>query len=72
MLGIALESGGAKGSYHAGVLKAIKELGLEFSAVSGSSIGAINGAFTAQGDIDNLCDFWLNISFDDLFLFINV
>ena len=67
MLGIALESGGAKGSYHAGVLKAVKELGFEFSAVAGSSIGAINGALTAQGDIDKLCDFWLNISFDDLF-----
>jgi len=67
MLGIALESGGAKGSYHAGVLKAINELGIGYSAVSGTSIGAVNGALVAQGDIDKLCDFWLNISFDDLF-----
>ncbi|MBR4304373.1 MAG: patatin-like phospholipase family protein [Clostridia bacterium] len=67
MLGIALESGGAKGSYHAGVLKAISELNIQYSALTGSSIGAVNAAFAAQGDIDKLCDFWLNIGFDDLF-----
>ena len=67
MLGIALESGGAKGSYHAGVLKAISELNIQYSAISGCSIGAVNAAFAAQGDVDKLCDFWLNIGFDDLF-----
>ena len=67
MLGIALESGGAKGSYHAGVLKAIKDLGIEYSVISGSSIGAVNAALAVQGDIDKLCDFWLNIGFDDIF-----
>ena len=67
MLGIALESGGAKGSYHAGVLKAIDELNIQYSALSGCSIGAVNAAFAAQGDSDKLCDFWLNIGFDDLF-----
>ncbi|MBR4954700.1 MAG: patatin-like phospholipase family protein, partial [Clostridia bacterium] len=56
MLGIALESGGAKGSYHAGVLKAISELNIQYSALTGSSIGAVNAAFAAQGDIDKLCD----------------
>ncbi len=48
-LGLALGSGGAKGTAHLGVLKAFEEEGLVFDVVSGASIGAIVGALYAKG-----------------------
>ena len=47
MLGLVLEGGGAKGSYHAGAIKALHESGYSFDGVMGTSIGAINGAIVA-------------------------
>ena len=41
---IALEGGGAKGGYEIGVWKALKEAGVRIAAVSGTSVGALNGA----------------------------
>ena len=58
MKGLVLEGGGAKGSFHVGVLKALFERGYEFQGVAGTSIGAINGALVAQGDFDKLYDLW--------------
>ncbi len=60
MYGLVLEGGGAKGSYHIGVWKAIRELGIEISAVTGTSIGAINGAFIALDMFDEVYDIWYN------------
>lgn len=74
MRGLVLEGGGAKGSFHIGVLKALFERGYTFQGVAGTSIGAINGAMIAQGDFDNLYDLWytatpsLLFDFDDAML----
>lgn len=62
MYGLALEGGGAKGAYHIGALKAIKECGFEVGAVAGTSIGSFNGAMFAQGDFEKLYDLWSNAS----------
>jgi NTE family protein len=62
MLALALEGGGARGAYHLGAYKALRELGLEFACVAGTSIGAINGAVIAQGDWELLYDLWWNIT----------
>lgn len=51
-LALALEGGGAKGAYHMGVARAYREAGHAFDAVSGTSIGALNGAVIAQGDLE--------------------
>lgn len=59
--GIALEGGGSKGAYHAGALKAIEELNIEITGVTGTSIGSINGAFYVQEGIEKLVEFWMNI-----------
>ncbi|MBR5900020.1 MAG: patatin-like phospholipase family protein [Clostridia bacterium] len=48
-LGLALGSGGAKGFAELGALKAFEENDIEFSCVSGTSIGSIIGAFYANG-----------------------
>ena len=48
-IGIALSGGGARGIAHPGVLQALREFGIEVSAVSGTSAGSIAGALFAAG-----------------------
>ncbi len=62
MIGLVLEGGGAKGSYHAGAYKALVENDLIPDAVVGTSIGALNGALIAQGDWKTMVDLWSNMS----------
>jgi NTE family protein len=60
-IGLVLSGGGAKGAYQAGVWKAICELGLaeRVRVISGTSVGAINGAaFAAVRDPSKICRFW--------------
>ncbi|HYE80634.1 MAG TPA: patatin-like phospholipase family protein [Clostridia bacterium] len=52
MFGLALEGGGVKGAFHMGAVKALLEEGYEFGGVTGTSIGALNGAIIAQGDFE--------------------
>ena len=58
---IALEGGGAKGAYEIGVWKALREAGITFDAVAGTSVGALNGAMLAIGDFDKAVNCWSNI-----------
>ncbi len=53
-LGIALSGGGAKGFAHIGVLSVLEKAGIEFSAVSGTSMGALVGAFYAANKLGDL------------------
>ena len=53
-LGIALGAGGAKGFAHVGVLNVFQEAGIVFDTVSGTSIGALVGAFYAEDRIKHL------------------
>lgn len=48
-IGIALSGGGARGIAHLGVLQALDDMGVELGALSGTSSGAIVGAFYAGG-----------------------
>ena len=48
---IALEGGGAKGGYEIGVWRALEEAGVRYNAVSGTSVGALNGALMAMRDL---------------------
>lgn len=52
MYGLALEGGGVRGAFHMGAYKALLEEGYEFGGVTGTSIGALNGAIIAQGDFE--------------------
>ena len=67
MRGLVLEGGGAKGSFHVGALKALYERGYTFDGVTGTSIGALNGAFIAQNDFDTLYEIWYNATPSMLF-----
>ena len=65
-LGIALAGGGSKGSYQAGFWKALRELGIEYDIVTGTSIGAINGALMVQGDYDRAERLWSTVTVEDI------
>ncbi|MDR2266982.1 MAG: patatin-like phospholipase family protein [Christensenellaceae bacterium] len=62
MLGLVLEGGGIKGSFHMGALKALFEHGYKFDGVMGCSIGAFNGALVAQGDFNAGYQLWDTIT----------
>ena len=59
-VGLALEGGGAKGSYEIGAYVALQELGYKFNAVAGTSIGSLNAALIAQKNIKLAKELWLN------------
>ena len=59
MNGLALEGGGAKGSYEIGAYIALKELGYKFDMVTGTSIGSLNAALIVQGDAKLAKKVWL-------------
>lgn len=65
--GVVLEGGGARGAYHMGALKAIYEHNYNIIAITGTSIGAINGAMVAQGDFEAAYKVWETIEYDTLF-----
>lgn len=67
MYGLVLEGGGAKGAYHIGAYKALMENDIKISAITGTSIGALNGAMIAQGDYQKAYDLWYNISNSQVF-----
>ena len=66
-IGLVLEGGGSKGAYQVGVLKALLENGYRFDAVTGTSIGALNGAILAQDGLDRLEDFWREVKISSIF-----
>lgn len=63
---LALGGGGTKGAYQVGVIKALKELNIKITAVSGTSIGAINGAFILQDDVALMEKVYTNMKFNDI------
>lgn len=65
--GLVLGGGGSKGAYEVGVWKALIELKIEISAVVGTSIGAINGAFVCSNNYEGLESIWDTIDFAGCF-----
>ncbi|MCT4566275.1 MAG: patatin-like phospholipase family protein [Maledivibacter sp.] len=62
MYGLVLEGGGAKGAFQIGAWKALKELGVDIQGISGTSVGALNGAIIAQDEFERCYDIWYNMS----------
>ena len=79
MLGLVLSGGGARGAYEAGVLRYVYDelaprlsVPLNFDVVSGTSIGALNGAWIAAlgGEgARHLSEFWRAITPDAVYHF---
>lgn len=56
-IGVVLSGGGARGFAHLGVLRAIREAGIEVDAIGGTSIGAVIAAgFASEWDDRELID----------------
>jgi NTE family protein len=65
--GLALGSGGAKGLIHVGVIKALEDLDIEITHISGSSIGSIIGAgYALWKDIGRVEEIILNHDSKDI------
>ena len=63
--GLVLSGGGVRGAYHVGVWNAICEMGIEISAIAGTSIGAINGAMFIS-DKNAAEKLWNKIAVEDI------
>jgi len=63
---LILQGGGSLGAFACGVFKAFAKKNIKFNIISGTSIGAINGAIAAGSKNDNpaknLEDFWIEIA----------
>lgn len=55
---LVLGGGGARGAYEIGVWQALRELGIKINIVTGTSVGAINGAMVVQGAFDLAVTLW--------------
>lgn len=63
---LVLGGGGAKGIYHIGVWRALRELGIEVDGFVGTSIGALVAGFLAQGAYDAMEEIGRGISIRDI------
>jgi len=62
-IGLALSSGGARGSAHVGVLRVLVENGIVPDVIAGSSMGAeIGGAYAAGTSLDDMESQWRSSS----------
>lgn len=66
MKAIVLSGGGAKGSYQMGFWKAIRKLNIKYDIVTGTSIGAINGALMVQNSYKEAMKLWKKISYNGI------
>jgi len=64
--GLVFAGGGAKGAYQLGVWKAFDKMNIHIGAVTGTSIGAINGALYAQGDLPLALKAWRGLNLRDV------
>lgn len=64
---VVLAGGGSRGSYQMGVWRALRELGWDFQIVTGTSIGALNGALLVQDDYDVGMQMWESMSTAEAF-----
>ena len=64
--GLVLPGGGTRGAYQVGVLKALKELNINITAIAGVSIGALNGALYLQDDFNMMVKLYENIKIDNI------
>ncbi|MCI6107839.1 MAG: patatin-like phospholipase family protein [Candidatus Faecimonas sp.] len=67
MKALVLSGGGSKGSYQIGVWKALKKLHIKFDIVTGTSVGALNGALITQKSYFRAIKLWKKINLKLLF-----
>ena len=63
---LVLSGGGYRGAYECGAWQALREMNIRLDAVYGTSIGAINAALVAQGDLDVAVKLWETIRLNQI------
>ncbi|MGI6736783.1 MAG: patatin-like phospholipase family protein [Anaerovoracaceae bacterium] len=64
---LVLSGGGSRGSYQCGVWQALRDVDLQPAIITGSSVGALNGAMMLTGHFDAARNFWENAETEQLF-----
>lgn len=64
---LVMPGGGGRGAYQVGVAKALLQSGIKFDMAFGTSIGALNATFIAQGDLSRLEHIWGSLRAWDIF-----
>ena len=64
MKAIVLSGGGSKGSYQIGVWKALRKLHIKYDIVTGTSVGALNGALMVQNKFHKAIKLWSKINME--------
>ena len=64
---LVLAGGGSNGSFEVGAVTRLVELGVKFDCIAGVSVGSLNGALIAQGDLDVLTQVWQEIETSDVY-----
>ena len=67
MKAIVLSGGGSKGSYQIGVWRALRKLHIKYDIVTGTSVGALNGALMVQNKFYKAIKLWSKINMQLLF-----
>lgn len=58
---LVLSGGGSRGAYEIGVWQGLRELGIDIDIVTGTSVGALNGAVIVQDRFDLALDLWSSL-----------
>ena len=64
--GVAMGGGGAKGSYQIGVWRAMQETGIRVGGLIGTSVGSLNAALFALGDLAAAEAMWRSIRIEEV------
>lgn len=67
MKALVLSGGGSKGSYQIGVWKALRKLNIKYDLVTGTSVGALNGALVVQNNYRKAMKLWKHMNMNLLF-----
>lgn len=68
-LALVLGGGGSHGAYQIGVWQALLELDISVQIITGTSVGALNGALMMQGDLDEAKNLWQELSTEQVLNF---
>lgn len=66
---LVLGGGGARGAYQIGVWQAIRELDIPLALITGTSVGALNGALILQNDFEAAKKMWEKIETNQILSF---
>lgn len=67
MKAVVLSGGGSKGSYQIGVWKALRKLHIKYDIITGTSVGALNGALMVQNNYHKAINLWKKVNMELLF-----